>query len=69
MKTNSENKEMIDTIDYRQDVIEYLEEKKEFELLELYKKVVRDNDLFILSCNNNLDVKEIYQILNIINDL
>ncbi|WP_050636143.1 helix-turn-helix domain-containing protein [Candidatus Stoquefichus sp. SB1] len=51
-------------------VIKFLEEKNEYELIELYKEIIENNSLMILlDEDKDLSVEEVYQILKIIRDL
>ena len=51
-------------------VIKFLEEKNEYELIELYKEIIEKNSLMILlDEDKDLSIEEVYQILKIIRDL
>ncbi|WP_050638444.1 helix-turn-helix domain-containing protein [Candidatus Stoquefichus sp. SB1] len=51
-------------------VIKFLEEKNEYELIELYKEIIEKNSLMILlDEDKDLSVEEVYQILKIIRNL
>lgn len=51
-------------------VIKFLEEKNEYELIELYKEIIEKNSLvMLLDEDKDLSVEEVYQILKIIRDL
>lgn len=50
-------------------VIKFLEEKNEYELIELYKEIIEKNSLvMLLDEDKDLSVEEVYQILKIIRD-
>lgn len=53
----------------KENVIKYLEENKEYDLLRLYNEIDSENNLIMMLDNNNqLNTEEVHQLLEIIKD-